>query len=166
MYPVRTSAYGHKGVWSVLDFREKPISSTERLCVVLGTITVVLEEEGWCYEACRRFNKKVVPKSKVVNVEEIGEEVDDAHNTLWCKSGKQPANNVNQNFKVSVKVQDSNGITTFVLFDREDRNVDDFPNEDAQDQPETQSMTSAHILLKDALILRARGVMAKKSHAI
>ncbi|GKB72178.1 gypsy type transposase, partial [Tanacetum coccineum] len=189
----------------------------ECLCVVLGTIKVVLEEEGWCYEACRRFNKKVVPKSKVVDVEEIGEEVDDAHNTLWCKSGKQPANNVNQKFKVSVKVQDSNGITTFVLFDREDRNVDDFPNEvnhlinkrcifrieithfniktgfsvlynvqnlcdydeiiqsvitkskaqdDAQDQPETQSMTSAHILLKDALILRAKGVMAKKSHAI
>lgn len=75
----------------------------EYVYVVLSTIKAVLEEGGWYYDACRRCNRKVIPKSKVVDLEDIDEAVNDANNTLWCKSCKQPANNAVLKYVISFK---------------------------------------------------------------
>ncbi|KAJ9558878.1 hypothetical protein OSB04_013492 [Centaurea solstitialis] len=46
-------------------------SSGELKCVVLGTIKFIKEEEGWYYLACRKCNCKAIPKSSIVDLEDM-----------------------------------------------------------------------------------------------
>lgn len=61
----------------------------ESVCVLLGTIKSVEDVNGWFYVACYKCNKKVVPVTDIVSLEDIdvGEKDDDV-GVLYCPKCK------------------------------------------------------------------------------
>ncbi|KAJ9550919.1 hypothetical protein OSB04_014964 [Centaurea solstitialis] len=80
----------------------------ELKCVVLGTIKSIKEEEGWYYLACRKCNCKAIPKSSIVDLEDMdGSDSNDVNdNTLFCRTCQSVVNSAVPRFKVVVRVQD------------------------------------------------------------
>lgn len=60
----------------------------ELFCSVLGTIKFIEEEYGWFYVACRKCSKKVVSRQEYVVLDDIGEDVHEGDDVMWCKKCK------------------------------------------------------------------------------
>lgn len=115
--------------------------------VVLATVRSVEQHNGWYYIACRKHNKKVVKRHEFGGLEDIDAEVGEEDGSLYCSrcNGKASSmyprflihiliasimqfmkkkNYVSNTFylhsyKVQVRVQDSIGSTSFVLFNKD-----------------------------------------------
>lgn len=60
------------------------------VCCVFGTIKSIQEQYGWFYAACRKCNKKVLPKWEIVDLDDIDTDVepDNKNGVLYCPKCK------------------------------------------------------------------------------
>nr|XP_043625516.1 uncharacterized protein LOC122596938 [Erigeron canadensis] len=91
--------------------------------VVVATIAMLEQEFGWFFIGCRKDGKKVITKMEyleVANENELTDELISAPaDSLWCRKEKAIATEVVPKFRVTMRVQDSTGSASFVMWDRD-----------------------------------------------
>jgi len=71
--------------------------------VILGVVITIDRDKGWCYNACKRCNRKVTFQM----------------NGFFCSNCGQVVYTVVPRYRLEVKVYDETGYAVFVLFDHE-----------------------------------------------
>nr|XP_043639701.1 replication protein A 70 kDa DNA-binding subunit A-like [Erigeron canadensis] len=91
--------------------------------VVVATIAMLEPQFGWFFIACKKCSKKVISKMEYLEIADEEELTDELINapgdSIWCRKEKKIATEVGPKFRVTMRVQDSTGIASFVMWDRD-----------------------------------------------
>ncbi|GKA04759.1 replication protein A 70 kDa DNA-binding subunit B [Tanacetum coccineum] len=88
--------------------------------VIVATVILIQEEEGWWYLGCRKCNKKVVRVDEVLDPEDKDTSASvKGTNGFFCKTCDVPCSSVVTRFRMQCRVQDETGTASLVLFEKE-----------------------------------------------
>ncbi|GJZ62314.1 replication protein A 70 kDa DNA-binding subunit B [Tanacetum coccineum] len=98
--------------------------------VIVATVILIQEEEGWWYLGCRKCNKKVVRVDEVLDPEDKDASASvKGTNGYFCKTCDVPCSSVVTRLCMQCRVQDEIGTASLVLFEKENGKLDEFPSD-------------------------------------